>query len=468
MTPIPFPLSTAPGERPQESGGRLINCYAKVLGEHAGRQSSRRRVSGLTNFATSSQTGPRGLIEISGVLYSAWSGKLYKCTSTGGALTLVGTLAGTTPVQFARNNAATPDQVVVTENGAFSFTSTGVSSFADADLPQPNSVTSIDGYLVFGIGDGRAFATDLNAVTVNSLSFGKAEYKPDSINRVVAYSGILLFCGPQTIEVWTDAGLTPFPFTRATILDGPGLISGFACAGFEDGFGGPFVYVGSDCGVWRLNGYTPQKISPPDLDHLIEAVADKTDLDLCVYTSDGQRFISISCDDWTWEFNLNTQKWHERKSYLLTRWLGRFGYKAFDKWLVQDNSGGDIHYLNSGDWTENGSPLIARIESGPVLKFPARTQVARADFDFVTGVGSASGSDPSETDPDVEISWSDDGGLNWSNPLIRKLGRQSTASRVTVLNTGLSTVQGRRWRLDIPTAPYVGLMGGTQSDQARV
>jgi hypothetical protein len=48
---------------------------------------------------------------------------------------------------------------------------------------------------VFTTGDGRAFATDLNSTSVNALSFGKAEAKPDGLVRVVSWGGRLLFFG---------------------------------------------------------------------------------------------------------------------------------------------------------------------------------------------------------------------------------------------------------------------------------
>ena len=119
--------------------------------------------------------------------------------------------------------------------------------------------------------------------------------------------------------------------------------------------------------------------------------------------------------------------------------------------------------------TEDGQPLRFMMESGEVKKFPANVQVGRADFDFVTGVGIATGSDPMQTDPTVNISWSKDGGVKWGKPVLRKLGRQQNASkRVTVLNCGLSGVQGRRWRIEVSDPVDVSFFGATQSEEARV
>jgi hypothetical protein len=70
--------------------------------------------------------------------------------------------------------------------------------------------------------------------------------------------------------------------------------------------------------------------------------------------------------------------------------------------------------------------------------------------------------------PSVAVSWSDDDGVNWKNPIVRSLGFQgkSLRTRISVKNTGLSGPQGRRWRLDDTdcAAPFIM---ATQSDDPR-
>src|SRR5262245_990071 len=124
MVAIPFPMSTSPGfQAHAEGSGRLINLYAEPLGEQRGVK--RVRVPGLTSFATSSETGFRGMMEVGGTVYAAYSGKLNKFTSAGGAMAFQSNLSGTASVYFARNNNLIPgpDRVVVTETGAFAIRS---------------------------------------------------------------------------------------------------------------------------------------------------------------------------------------------------------------------------------------------------------------------------------------------------------------------------------------------------------
>src|SRR5262249_38935866 len=73
--------------------------------------------------------------------------------------------------------------------------------------------------------------------------------------------------------------------------------------------------------------------------------------------------------------------------------------------------------------------------------------------------------DPIETDPIVEVSWSDDGGQNYYAPIKRRLGRQAMTRELVSLIacTGRSGWNGRRWRIDIADPVHVGFMGASQS-----
>jgi hypothetical protein len=467
---IPFPVQTAPGAKSQESGGRIINGYVDELQGSAPNKTVIRRGPGLLNFGTSARTGFRGSILVNGVLYDAFSGQLEKWTTSGGASVNVGVLNGTKRGFFAANNNTTPDKVFVDPDGNIAvFTPTSVTNaWPDVDLPSVNSVDFLDGYFVFTTGDGRAFASDLNSTSVNALSFGKAEAKPDGLVRVIAWGGRLLFFGNLTIEVWTDAGTTPFPFARNTVIP-RGLAGPYCVSGYEDGISRGPIFVGDDNCVYALTGYTPTKVSIPDIEGLIESVADKTTLEATSYMARGHAFFQLSCPAWTWILDITTSQWFQRDSYLVNRSRISGAIYAFTKWLTGDAQSGNLQQILISANDEVGSPLRLRLESGPVMNFPGGVPVGRADFYFTTGVGQATGTDPIQTDPSVGISWSDDGGQTWRNPIIRKLGRQGEPRQLVslVACTGRSTWQGRRYRLDISDPDYAAFMFATQADDAR-
>ena len=198
-------------------------------------------------------------------------------------------------------------------------------------------------------------------------------------------------------------------------------------------------------------------------------MSDKNTLEATSYISKGHAFWQLSCPAWTWVLDITTSQWFQRDSYGATRSRIYGAINAFGKWITGDVSTGNMQQISSTADNEITSPLRLRIESGPVQDFPEGRVVGRADFYFTTGVGIASGSDPDQTDPTVEISWSDDGGQNWSIPIQRKLGRQGEPKQLISLIscTGRSSWLGRRWRIDISDEVYAAFLYATQSDDPR-
>ena len=175
MADIPFPPSSTPGVRPGEGMGRLINAWCDVDG------GARfwRPTAGADVFASLGVSGPRGMIVSDGNLIVASANALKSVSAAGVVSNISGTFAGTKPVTFALNNKSpTRDVVAVTENGCFSISGGAVTAFADGDLPAVNSVSSLDGFFLWTTAGGQIWASGLNDVTVNALSFTNAQASP--------------------------------------------------------------------------------------------------------------------------------------------------------------------------------------------------------------------------------------------------------------------------------------------------
>jgi hypothetical protein len=495
MVDIPFPLSTSPGQKPQEGMGRLINAYAEARGEGntVWHRAPGLRILGsdtmaddwvawsfpfeewfvVSEAAADSVAGLfRGGAVVASSLYAGFGTSVYTVDSSGAfSAALTGTLDGEGAVYWARNNNATPQVVMVTgDSVAYYITGSTVAAYPDGDVGSPSCVCFHDGYFMFGYGTGKVLASGINTTAINSLDFTTAETNPDGIVQIWSYRGLLYAGGTATIEVFgPPINPVAFPLTRQQYNITPGVIAPFCVAGFEAEFGNNPIYCASDNTVRQLAGFTPNKISPPELDALIAAVADKSDLEALCYVSKGHAFWQLSSADWTWVYNCNTETWHERKSDGLVRSRMSISVPAFNEWLAGDTETNSLFQIDGTVTTEydDDHELLFRVESAPVKDFPNRVRVNRADFDFTVGVGDATGVDPIETDPSVLVSWSDDGGKTWSTPWHRKLGKQGeTQQRITVLNTGLSGPMGRRWRLDVSDPVHVGLIGGAMDGGA--
>lgn len=468
MVALVLPTTSMPGQEPQESGGRLINCYPESLGETGPAKFKLVRCPGMLEFGTTNESTFRGGIQVGSLAYMAVAGKVNKFTSSGGAGTdLTGTLTGSDPVIWARNNASTPNLVCVSpDNGAFEVTTAAVSAYSDADVGAPNSVCFLKGYFIFSYGTGAMIASGLNSVSINALDTATAESNPDTLYRVIPDGETLIAAGSSSIEFWAVNGeASGFPFSPvATHKPARGIIHRYAIGGHEEGFGHGIFFVGDDNTVRKIEGYGSRKISPPDLDRLIDAVTDKEDIQISCYITQGHPFVVVQSDDWTWEFDALLERWHERKSYNLTRWKGVLPFKAFDKWICGNNqdaaSAAALYEIRAATRYEDEEPLIAEVETAPQGQFPYGARVNRLDVLLAGGVGVASGSDPIETDPHLDIAISKDLGLSWSNYWRRPVGPQGTSPNVRVNNLGLCKAKGVKFKFRFSDPVHFGLMGG--------
>jgi hypothetical protein len=471
MPAISFPVSSRPGLSEAEGAGRLINAFVEQLGDGARAPASRRRVPGLAAFTDTACFGPRGFRLVGSKVLGAYHDKLVEIGEDG-TVGLLGVLPGTKRVTIARNNRApVPDTVAVTEYGTYQVTPTGSPrplSLPDS-FPAPNSVTELFGFLFFTAGDGTCFASGINGLTFNTLDKTVEQARPGGLMRGIAFRDELFLFGPSGIGVYGgQAQANGFPLARITGIP-RGLIGPWAVAGHEEGWSNELIWVGDDAVVYKLSGYTPGRISNHDVERDLAAAAkvDPTAIEASVHLVAGHAFWVVSMPARTWVFDLTTGQWHERASHDASRWRASQAVKAFGRWLVGDTAGTGLLEVTEKAFDEVGAPLRFRVESLPAQAFPQRIAVPRADFDFTIGVGRLS-ADPTIRDPRALISWSDDGGVRWSSPLSRPLGRQGeTRTRLSVLRTGMSGPQGRIWRIDVSDPVYCALTGGAMALDAR-
>jgi hypothetical protein len=466
MADIPFPISSSPGERPQEGAGRLINCFAEKQEQGAPYPVIWKRCAGLRQLVDiTGHSHLRGGIVVTSTLIAVMDERAYAVTRSGDVYTAtdLGAIAGTTPITVAKNNAATPNIVAVTENGARNlFTGSAPTDFADADLPQPVSVNEIDGYLIFPIGDGRIFATGLNSVSVATDSFTTEQGLTN--RRGVTFRGEVFIFGDKWCGVYVDAATSPFPLQRKFTIP-RGICGTYAIAGWEPGWANTLIWVGDDGVVYKLDGYTPAPISTADVARAIDVAIKAGDgslLEASVYMDRGHAFWSVTYpENWTWEYNNTTGNWNERESYGRDDCRGSASILAFNEWTRGDRESGKLFAVDYTYRREGDDPLIADIYSGAVVDFPSWLKTPAAAFNITVGQGLSSGEDPVQTDPTALISWSDDGGASYGNPVSRAIGQEGRTKTLVIVNrVGIARSQGKRFRIQVSDPVHFGFMGG--------
>ncbi|MBX3703994.1 MAG: hypothetical protein KF822_09490 [Steroidobacteraceae bacterium] len=156
----------------------------------------------------------------------------------------------------------------------------------------PVSVAYLKGYFVMLMESGRLYwSTD--GSTWNALDYANAEYSPDAGRKIVALGNVLIIFGAKTIEYWAPTGNVDLPFEpipEAVIR--MGLRSSRAAVMID---GQVYFWGAPDNGtqgLFTLDGTTPVRLSPPDLE-LILSVANVLTPTVSGFSIQGRKVIAL-------------------------------------------------------------------------------------------------------------------------------------------------------------------------------
>lgn len=463
MTAVDFGHTSNPDKSGFGSSQRLLNAYPEALGQAAKSPLPIYAVPGTSRF-DSGATGLNGPCR--GMLYVFEKG-LYVVGGTqaalfddqGNATPVSGTIGGSSMVMMACNQQPNP-QIGIVADGIYYVLDTGTNTVTQGNvstLPAPNSVTFLDGYLVFSIADGRIFHTNLNdALTVNALAYATASSRSDGLRRIVTYRGALIALGEFSLEIWEDVGTTPFAFAPIRADTDIGCIAEQSVAIVAD----TLMWVDQNGVVRQLTASEPVRISTHALERAISNLTwDERRGLYAVYTHfNGHDFYALTSPYWTWEFDLATGLWHERASGGLSNWFAQ-GFESFSGLVVIGSSqDASLHFLDDTSQTESGNPYLFLAQSGPLHDFPKGLIVDQLDVDIIPGVG-ITGPNPDAASPKLMLDWSDDGGHTWTRGRTASLGRVGERFAVASFHQLGSTQRaGRTFRLSSSSPVMRGIL----------
>lgn len=452
MVAVEFGHTSNPDKSGFASVQRLLNGYSEALGQAAKSPLPVYGVPGTMRFDTgmTGLNGPcRGMIYVYGKgLYAVAGTSAALFDDEGNATLISGSIPGSSMVIMDANQRTNP-QIGIIADGVYYVLDTGTNAITAANvstLPAPNSVTFLDGYLVFSIADGRIFHTALNdALTVNALSYATASSRPDGLRRIVTHRGALIALGESSLEIWEDAGTTPFAFARIRADIDIGCIAEHTVASVADAL----MWVDQNGVVRQMLASEPTRISTHALERAISDLTwnERRSLRAVASHFNGHDFYAVTSPYWTWEFDLATGLWHERQSGGLANWFAQ-GFEFFNGKVVFGSSqDASLHVLTDSSETESGNPYLFLAQSAPLHAFPKGLIVDQLDVDIIPGVG-ITGSTAEAANPQLMLDWSDDGGNTWTGGRTASLGkvgeRSATASFYQLGATGRA---GRTFRL---------------------
>lgn len=307
-----------------------------------------------------------------------------------------------------------------------SFGTYGSFGYAPADLA---SYVELDnGRFIFCDGvTNQFFVSDINSLVVNPLSFASAEGDPDRILALAISNSYLWLFNERTTEIWTYTGDIDFPYERVS----GGIIEvGIAAASSLAKIKGRLFWLGrEDSGqgvIYTAEGFVPRPISTKALEGAIAKYSDISSATAYSYSQGGHDFYVLNFAEMTWVYDLSSGMWHERaftNAGNLERHRGQVHsfFPALGIHLIGDYASNKIYRFSETQYTDDGTE-ITRMRVSPHISATGKQLFCSLfELDMEAGVGNEN---PPGDDPQVMLTWSDDGGHTWSNESWTSAGGQ--------------------------------------------
>lgn len=431
-------LQSSKGRSEPWAGSRLINAFAELSEGDKADLYAIQAIPGLTAFSDIGTLAVRGAHRMGTVLYAVVGTGLYSIDSSGNE-TLIGTIPGILPVRMADNGA----ELAIHDGGVTGYVYSGGILAIPVDLPNVSDVAYLDGYFVWTISSSDQFIISGidDGITYDVLDVATAEGSPDNLVGLVNdHRELLLFGGPTgstpSTEIWTNTGAADFPLERqGNAFVERGCIDRDSIVKVDNAT----WFVGDDRIVYRMNGYTPERIST----HAVEkTLAQASWFRAFTYTQEGHKFYGLNTDVGSWFCDIATSNaWHERQSFDLDYYRCGCSVEAYSKTLFGDNQTGKFYEPGLDVVSENGTAMPVTIELPPIGDGVGRQTLYAFELFMETGVG-----DLTTTDPQAILTYSKNGGRSWSNEMWRGLGAQGEYTTRAVWRV---TVEFRQLQLRI-------------------
>lgn len=388
----------------------------------------------------------RGLLSTEDIVYSVNGNKVYT-VGGGGTMTEIGTVTGSSGFVRMAYNAT---QILLIESAVRGYIitrSTGATAIiADANFPSSVSACAVlDGYFVVNKNStGQIYLSALNDGTDwTPVTFATEETRPDNVLGLATIGSHLWILSERTIVPWYNTGNASFPLAR---IPGAGLDFGIVSSGAGNSAMGYAVLgdqllvlarkpSGSFC-VIKIMGLQAQIVSTPDIDARI-ATDGASGYITYAYHENGNDFFELNRTDGsgTLVYDITENAWFEKASS---------GATSIPMLHIPDAVGSGT-YLYAGNSTdgkiykvdrrfyndENGTALVRtrdfKIDSGMSRSFHAAIR-----FEFEAKHDSSATYTLSGV-----LSWSDDGGINFSSgvTMSASITSQGTNSQQVILTS---------------------------------
>jgi hypothetical protein len=431
---------------------RCINLYPELDELGTGKE---REVAALVStpglsLLVNIGTGPiRGnYVSSTGQLFVVSGNQLYSVSSSWVATSL-GTLQTSAGPVIMNDTGTNNGQLVLVDgsNGyLYNFNGGAFAQITDPNFNGANMVITQDTYMIFNAPGSNQFyftnpyAGGFPTVSFNGLNYATKETYPEPIVGIVSDHRNLWLFGSNSIEVWYDQGGNASLGGANPWQPIQGGFSEVGCAApySIQKMNNTIIWLGRDSRgqgvVYMAQGYQPVRISTHAVEQALQSYNPNT-IGLATsytYQEDGHSFYVLNFPTYdfngnlttTWVFDSTTNLWHERaynNNGLLQRHRADNHSFAYGVHVVGDYANGNLYQQNLAVNSDNSNP-ISRVRSAPhITSDLSRIFYNSFQLDIESGVG-LDGIQQG-TNPQVVLTFSDDGGHTWSNEKWASMGK---------------------------------------------
>ena len=332
----------------------------------------------------------------------------------------------------------------------------------------------LDGYLLVNEPGTRRFwySELLNAASWPGTYVYSAESRPDLVTSLLVDHRQVILFGTQSIEVWNSTGQAPPP----TSVQGPfARMESVAIEQGSEAEWSPaaldltFLWLaGSPRGqgpVYGMRGYEPERVSTYALEEAMRLMPTVGDAQAWTLRQGGHAFygLDLPSGKQTWILDRILGAWTQLVSLQedgsLSNYPCNVTTTAFGQHLWGSRDSGALYIWDTSYYLYGDRPIYRERTTPHLRKEQDRVRYAKFGLLAEAGVGLDGGAIPG-SEPQVLLSYSDDGGHTWSYPRTRSLGKIGQgAQQVTWHQLGQS--RQRAFRIIITDPVRVALLGAT-------
>lgn len=283
----------------------------------------------------------------------------------------LGTISGAGRVSMTHNQITGGNEVVIgngTSGYVYSTVTGALTQITDDAFPGFLICDYVDSYIL-GIEPLRRFwfHSDLaSATSYISTDRYEAEASPDRMRSLIVDHREVIVFGERTTEVFINTGASAATFERATgtVIE-VGCLATHSVAKMDSST----FWLGHDGIVYRLDGYTPQRISTLPIEQALSrsSKASLYNAFAVTYEDRGHKIYYLTVNDGhTWGYDISTGEWHRRQSFGLDRWRINTLTRWNNKWIAGDYTNGQLYEVDWDYMLEGCDPLVRERITGPM------------------------------------------------------------------------------------------------------